>query len=152
MKWQRLRIEGIGPAYAEKLATVGIGTLVDLLEKGGSRSGRESIAETAGVSEKLVLNWVNRADLARVKGIGSEYADLLEAAGLDSVPDLAQRNAANLAEKMAEVNAAKSLVRQIPDYAARRDATRIPGGCRPRTRADRQHHVRPGRAAPQAAR
>lgn len=107
-------IEGIGPAYAEKLGTVGIGTLADLLEKGGSKSGRTSIAETTGMSEKLVLNWVNRADLARVKGIGSEYADLLEAAGVDSVPELAQRNAANLAAKMVEVNEAKSLVRRAP--------------------------------------
>lgn len=107
-------IEGIGPAYAEKLGAIGIGSVEALLEMGASKKGRESIAETAGVSEKLVLEWVNRADLARVKGIGSEYADLLEAAGVDSVPELAQRNAANLAAKMVEVNMAKSLVRQVP--------------------------------------
>lgn len=107
-------IEGIGPAYAEKLGGIGIGTVAKLLERGATKKGREEIAASADVSEKLVLEWVNRADLARVKGIGSEYADLLEAAGVDSVPELAQRNPANLAAKMEEVNRAKSLVRQVP--------------------------------------
>ncbi|MCB8932993.1 MAG: DUF4332 domain-containing protein [Fimbriimonadaceae bacterium] len=107
-------IEGIGPAYGEKLAGIGVNTVEKLLERGASKKGREEIAEAADVSETLVLKWVNRADLARIKGIGSEYADLLEGSGVDSVPELAQRNPANLAAKMVEVNREKSLVRQVP--------------------------------------
>lgn len=107
-------IEGIGDAYAVKLEAAGIKTLANLLDAGGTKKGREGIASSTGISEKLVLEWVNRADLDRVKGIGSEYADLLESAGVDSVPELAERNAANLHAKMKEVNDAKSLVRQLP--------------------------------------
>lgn len=107
-------IEGIGPAYAEKLKSAGIDTVEELLEAGASKKGREDIAAKSEITEKLILEWVNRADLARIKGIGSEYADLLEASGVDSVPELAQRNAANLTAKMEEVNAAKSLVRRVP--------------------------------------
>lgn len=107
-------IEGIGPAYGEKLEAAGIKTDNALLEQGASKKGRVEIAEKTGISEKLILEWVNRADLARINGIGSEYADLLEASGVDSVPELAQRNAANLHAKMAEVNEEKSLVRALP--------------------------------------
>ncbi len=107
-------IEGIGDAYAEKFEAAGVKTVEALLEAGASKNGREELAEKTGISEKLVLEWVNRADLARIKGIGSEYADLLEASGVDSVPELAQRNAANLTAKMEEVNEAKSLVRRVP--------------------------------------
>lgn len=107
-------IEGIGPAYAEKLAEAGVKHVETLLEKGASRKGREEIAEATGISDTLILKWVNRADLDRVDGIGSEYADLLEAAGVDSVPELAQRNAANLHAKLTEVNGEKNLVRQMP--------------------------------------
>ena len=107
-------IEGIGPAYAEKLKAANLDTVEELLEAGASKKGREDIAAKSGISEKLILEWVNRADLARIKGVGSEYADLLEASGVDSVPELAQRNAANLTSKMEEVNAAKSLVRKVP--------------------------------------
>lgn len=107
-------IEGIGPAYGEKLEAAGIKTDTALLEQGATKKGREGIAESTGISEKMILEWVNRADLARIKGVGSEYADLLEASGVDSVPELAQRNAANLHAKMAEVNEAKKLVRAMP--------------------------------------
>jgi predicted flap endonuclease-1-like 5' DNA nuclease len=88
-----------------------------LLERGGTPAGRREIAEASGVSPKLVLEWVNHADLMRVKGVGSEYANLLEAAGVDSVPELAQRNPATLAAKLAEINEAKRLVRQLPREA-----------------------------------
>ncbi|ARU41713.1 ferredoxin [Armatimonadetes bacterium Uphvl-Ar1] len=107
-------IEGIGPAYGEKLEAAGVKTDSALLEQGASKKGRQELAEKTGISETHILNWVNRADLARIKGIGSEYADLLEAAGVDSVPELGQRNAANLHAKMTEVNAEKNLVRSLP--------------------------------------
>jgi predicted flap endonuclease-1-like 5' DNA nuclease len=107
-------IEGIGSNYAKKLSDIGISTIESLLEKGASKKGRKEIAEKADITDKLILKWVNRADLARVKGIGEEYADLLEMAGVDTVPELAQRNAENLYNKMVEVNAEKKLVRQVP--------------------------------------
>ena len=107
-------IEGIGPVYALKLKEADIETQESLLEKGKSPEGRKSIAEFCDISPKLVLGWVNRADLARVKGVGEEYADLLECSGVDTVPELAQRNAANLHEKMVSVNEDKKLVRAVP--------------------------------------
>lgn len=107
-------IEGIGPANGDKLEAAGIKTLDALLSAGGSKQGRADIAQKTGISESAILEWVNRADLARIKGIGSEYADLLEAAGVDSVPELAQRNAASLHAKMSEINSAKNLVRSMP--------------------------------------
>jgi len=107
-------IEGIGEAYAAKLETAGIGSLEDFLKKCADKKGRKEIAGKTGISEKLILNWVNRADLARIKGVSTQYADLLEAAGVDSVPELAQRNPENLQVKMAEVNEAKKLVRKVP--------------------------------------
>ena len=107
-------VEGIGPAYAEKLAGAGINTQEELLERCCQPAGRKSLAEDSDISPTLILKWANRADLARVKGIGSEYADLLECAGVDTVPELAQRNAGNLHSKMAEVNEEKNLVRKLP--------------------------------------
>ncbi len=107
-------IEGIGNTYAEKLAAAGVKNQEMLLNHGSTSKGRKELAEKAGVSEKMLLEWCNRADLARIKGIGEEYADLLEHAGVDTVPELAQRNAANLHEKVQEINASKRLVRQLP--------------------------------------
>ena len=107
-------IEGVAAGYAQKLGDAGVGSVEALLEQGGSAAGREDLATRSGISGKLILKWVNHADLFRIKGIGGEYAELLEAAGVDTVPELAQRNAANLAAKLAEVNTAKSLVRQVP--------------------------------------
>jgi predicted flap endonuclease-1-like 5' DNA nuclease len=110
-------IEGIGPAYAEALNNAGIDTIEELLEVGGVPSGRDTIADKSGLSPKLILEWVNHADLMRIKVIGSEYADLLEAAGIDSVPELAQRNGENLAERLGAANEAKNLVRRVPTEA-----------------------------------
>jgi len=107
-------IEGIGETYAAKLEAAGISSLENLLEVCCVKKGRSAIADKTGISEKLVLNWVNRADLSRVKGISTQYADLLECSGVDTVPELAQRNAENLHAKMVEVNEAKNLVRQVP--------------------------------------
>jgi predicted flap endonuclease-1-like 5' DNA nuclease len=110
-------IEGVGEASAQKLRDAGVATQEALLEAGATAKGRKELAEKAGISEKLILGWVNRADLARVKGIGEEYADLLEAAGVDTVPELAQRKPENLYQKLVEVNEAKKLVRQLPTEA-----------------------------------
>jgi predicted flap endonuclease-1-like 5' DNA nuclease len=107
-------IEGIGPVYAEKLSGIGITTVEALLKAGASPKGREELAERTGISHKLILEWVNLADLFRIKGVGEEYSDLLEEAGVDTIPELAQRNAENLYAKLHEVNAAKELVRRLP--------------------------------------
>ena len=110
-------VEGIGSVYAQKLQEAGIDTTDQLLEQGASPKGRKAIAEKAGVSAKLILKWINHVDLFRVKGVGQEYADLLEAAGVDTVVELGQRNPANLHAKLSEVNAEKKLVRQLPSLA-----------------------------------
>jgi predicted flap endonuclease-1-like 5' DNA nuclease len=107
-------VEGIGPAYAEKLQAAGVKTTDALLDRGATTKGREDLEAATGISHTLILKWINRADLYRIKGIGSEYSDLLEIAGVDTVPELAQRNAANLTETLAEANAARNLVRKLP--------------------------------------
>jgi len=107
-------IEGIGPALCQKLEAAGVGSCENLLEAGGTRNGRADIAAKTGISEAQILKFVNHADLMRIKGVGGEYSELLEAAGVDSVPELAQRNAANLMTKMTSVNETKQLVRALP--------------------------------------
>ncbi len=108
------KIEGIGEVYAEKLAQVGIVTLEALLEKGATRKGREVLAKLTGIRPDLILDWVNRADLFRIRGIGEEYSDLLAAAGVKTVMELAQRNPDNLYETLVRVNQEKKLVRRLP--------------------------------------
>ena len=108
------QIEGIGETYAQKLEQAGLSTIEELLEQGASPKGRKYLVDKTGISATLILKWINRADLFRVTGIGEEYADLLEAAGVDTVPELAQRNPQNLYPKLAEVNAEKKLVRRVP--------------------------------------
>ena len=107
-------IEGIGPSYAEKLAALGIKTTEDLLEAGKTRRGREELSEKTGIPEKLILRWVNMADLMRISGISGEYSDLLEAAGVDTVVELSKRNPESLYEKLKQVNEEKKLVRRLP--------------------------------------
>jgi len=107
-------IEGIAEKYAAKLTEAGVGSIEALLEKGSTPKGREELAEKAGVSGKLILEWVNHADLMRIHGVGSEYSDLLEEAGVDTIVELAHRNAENLYQKLVEVNEAKKLVRKLP--------------------------------------
>jgi len=110
-------IEGIGDTYAAKLMEAGITSVEGLLQQAGPADGRKALAEKTGISPALILEWVNHADLFRIKGIGEEYSDLLEEAGVDTVVELAQRNPHNLHAKLAEVNRAKKLVRQLPSQA-----------------------------------
>lgn len=110
-------IEGVGEAYAEKLKAAGVTTTQSLLEMGSTPKGRKDMAEASGLSPKLILEWVNRVDLFRIKGVGEEYSDLLEFSGVDTVPELAQRNPENLYAKMLEVNAERKLVRRPPTLA-----------------------------------
>ena len=107
-------IEGIGPVIQAKFEKTGIKTVEGLLEKGASAKGRKEIADATGIDPSKILKWVNHADLYRIQGIGSEYSDLLEAAGVDSVPELATRKPDNLVKKLEEANAAKKLVRRVP--------------------------------------
>ena len=108
-------VEGIGPEYRQKLADAGIYTTDELLERGATPRGRTGIESATGISGKLILEWVNHADLMRIDGVGSEYADLLEAAGVDSPAELAHRNAANLATTFQEIDAARpNWIRRVP--------------------------------------
>lgn len=114
MAYKIIDIEGIGPVYAEKLIAAGIDTAAKLLAKCAAPAGRKALEEATGISGKLILTWTNHADLFRVKGVGPQFAELLEAAGVDTVKELGHRNAANLAAKMLEVNEEKHLVRRVP--------------------------------------
>lgn len=107
-------IEGIGPKFATKLRKSRVRTTEALLKRAATKRGRKELAMATGLEEKLILEWVNRADLMRVKGIGSEYSDLLEAAGVDTVRELRRRNATSLMKKMIQVNEVKRLVRRLP--------------------------------------
>ena len=108
------KIEGIGPTFAKKLFKAGVKTTNGLLKVGAGRKGREEIAAKSGISKKLILEWVNLADLMRVKGVGEEYSDLLEEAGVDTVKELRNRKAENLHAAILKVNEKKRLVRQVP--------------------------------------
>ena len=109
-------IEGIGPKYQKKLAAAEVRTCEKLLEAGATRKGRKQLADTCGLSDKRILEWVNRADLMRVRGVSTQYSDLLEAAGVDSVKELRRRKPANLHQAMVDTNAKRrqALVRQVP--------------------------------------
>ncbi len=110
-------IEGIGNVYAEKLIAVGVKTTDDLLEKAASKKGRQALADETGISEKLILKWANHADLFRIKGIAGQFAELLEAAGVDTVKELRHRVPANLHAKCVEVNEVKNLCNRVPSEA-----------------------------------
>jgi len=112
-----IKIEGIGEKYGTKLKMVGISTTEALLDKGRTPKGRKEIAEKSGITETLILEWVNLADLFRIKGVGEEYSDLLEEAGVDTVVELAQRNPTNLYESVVAINNQKRLVRKLPSQA-----------------------------------
>ncbi len=114
MNYKIVDIEGIGEAYAPKLIAQGIENVEQLLDACSGPTGRKIMAEKTGISEKLILKWTNHADLFRVNGIGPQFAELLEAAGVDTVKELRHRVAANLAVKLEEVNEQKHLVRRVP--------------------------------------
>lgn len=110
-------IEGIGPAYAEKLIAAGIKTTEDLLTAGAKPSGRKKLEETTGISGKLILKWVNHADLFRINGVAGQFAELLEASGVDTVKEFRHRVPANLKAKMDEVNEQKNLCNRVPSVS-----------------------------------
>lgn len=109
-----VEIEGVGPAYAAELQAAGIATTSDLLKACAEPKGRKALALATGLDEARLLKWANMADLMRIKGVGKQYAELLEASGVDTVKELKQRVPANLAAKMAEVNASRKLTRAVP--------------------------------------
>lgn len=117
MTYKIIDIEGIGEVYAPKLIKAGITKVDDLLAKCATPKGRAALAEETGISEKLILKWANHADLFRVKGVGPQFAELLEAAGVDTVKEFRHRVAENLVKKMQETNEAKKLVRRVPTVA-----------------------------------
>lgn len=108
------KIEGIGPSYGARLKAAGIENTDRLLASCGSAAGRRETAARTGLKEAQLLAWANMADLMRIKGVGEEYSELLEAAGVDTVKELKMRRADNLTAKMAEVNARRKLVRVLP--------------------------------------
>lgn len=114
MAYNVVDIEGIGATYAEKLNQLGIKTTDDLLAQGGNKKGREKIAADTGIPESLILTWVNHADLFRIKGVAGQFSELLEAAGVDTVKEFAQRKAENLHAKLVETNEKFGLSGKIP--------------------------------------
>lgn len=114
MSYKIDEIEGIGGAYAEQLAQAGVTTTEQLLDCGKTPKGRDELAERTGISRKLILKWVNHADLFRIKGVAGQFAELLEAAGVDTVKELRHRVPANLYVKLVETNDAKKLCNRIP--------------------------------------
>jgi predicted flap endonuclease-1-like 5' DNA nuclease len=114
-------VEGIGPVFAEKLSGAGIATTDDLLEKCAAPKGRDTVSSSTGLSAGQLLKWSNLADLMRIKGVGPQYSELLEAAGVDTVKELRMRKAESLAQKMEEINDAKHLAKAAPALASVRD-------------------------------
>ena len=110
-------IEGVGPAVEQKLKKAGISTTEALLKKAASKSGRKNVADASGISEAQILSYVNMSDLMRVKGVGGEFAELLHAAGVDTMKELRTRNAANLHTALGETNAKKKLTRRVPSMS-----------------------------------
>lgn len=114
MAYKIEQIEGIGEVYAAKLGEVGIKTTEDLLEQCAKPAGRKKVEEATGISHKLILKWTNHADLFRINGIAGQFAELLEAAGVDTVKEFRHRVPANLQPKLVEVNEAKNLCNRVP--------------------------------------
>lgn len=128
MNYPVIDIEGIGETYAHKLEILGIKTTTDLLVKAGTKAGREVLAASTKIPESLILTWVNHADLFRINGVAGQTAELLEAAGVDSVKELATRNAENLHVKLQEVNNQFGLSGKVPSVDALKDMIRQAAG------------------------
>ena len=114
MDYKIIDIEGVGDVYAEKLQAAGINKVSELLEKCAAPKGRKEVAEATGISEKLILKWTNHADLFRINGVGPQFAELLEAAGVDTVKEFRHRVAENLQPKLVEVNEKKNICNRVP--------------------------------------
>ena len=114
MTYKVIDIEGVGEVYAEKLIAAGIKTDAELLEKCAKPAGRKALEEQTGISGKLILKWANHCDLYRINGVGPQFAELLEASGVDTVKELKHRVAENLQKKLEEVNAVKNLANRVP--------------------------------------
>lgn len=114
MDYKIIDIEGVGDVYAEKLVAAGINKVSELLEKCAAPKGRKELAEATGISEKLILKWTNHADLFRINGVGPQFSELLEAAGVDTVKEFRHRVAENLQPKLAEVNEQKNICNRVP--------------------------------------
>jgi predicted flap endonuclease-1-like 5' DNA nuclease len=114
MDYKIIDIEGVGEVYAEKLIAAGINKVSELLEKCAAPKGRKELAEATGISDKLILKWTNHADLFRINGVGPQFAELLEAAGVDTVKEFRHRLAENLQPKLAEVNEQKNICNRVP--------------------------------------
>ncbi len=112
-----IEVEGIGEKYAQTLKDAGVRGTQSFLEWGATPQGRKQIEEKTGISTKLILEWLNHCDLLRIRGVGGEYSDLLEEAGVDTVVELGNRNAENLYQKLVEINQSKKLVRKMPTKA-----------------------------------
>ena len=117
-------VEGIGPVYAAQLRAAGIATIEALLQNGATPTGRQDLEQKSGIGHALILEWVNLADLMRIKGVGEEYSDLLEEAGVDTVKELRNRVPENLYEAIVKTNEVKSLVRRLPTLDMVRDWVR----------------------------
>ena len=114
MDYKIIDIEGVGEVYAEKLVAAGINKVSELLDKCAAPKGRKELAEATGISEKLILKWTNHADLFRINGVGPQFAELLEAAGVDTVKEFRHRVAENLQPKLVEVNEQKNICNRVP--------------------------------------
>lgn len=114
MNYKIIDVEGIGEVYSEKLIAAGIKDIETLLEKCAKPAGRKALAEETGISPKLILTWTNHADLMRIDGIGPQFSELLEAAGVDTVKEFKHRLPENLQPKLEEINAEKNLVNRVP--------------------------------------
>ena len=117
MAYKIIDVEGIGEVYGLKLKEVGINTVEQLLEKGCKPAGRKALEEETGISGKLILTWCNHADLMRIKGVGPQFSELLEAAGVDTVKEFRNRVPANLQPKLEKVNEQKHLVGRVPSLS-----------------------------------
>lgn len=114
MAYKIIDIEGIGEVYGKKLVDAGINTVDALLERCAKPAGRKALAEETGISPKLILTWTNHADLMRINGVGPQFSELLEAAGVDTVKEFRHRVPANLQPKLEEINNEKNLVNRVP--------------------------------------